>query len=738
MAVPQAAPAAEEVGAGQATAFTVAYGGYDNYYRSDDVVAGSQPGISTPAPSSFAGVLLLTQPGVRLPDGAGVRFLAAFPDANSGAVAYFNATEGPSTDLVIELDNTTFTSTMGPGNTVGLTGTLVFNRNATLYRAVVGSIRTVRDYVEGPRIIRPIFAHTTTQQDSSVVLHREYMNGTGSNTLVFAPADDSTELTLLPDGNFTVGLVPGAPEGRVAFTVLVSWSPHLRSFQPDQLLAEGQRGIANTPQVTQLSFLTYPEKLLAGSWRFLTYFGRRVGRMRDSLIAARLMMSRLASAATEAALGAALANLNLQQGYYQYNGQDFIPVGTVCHEETLGDYASWTNIQEGTPELGGRLWCDYKMIDTDFLLLPFLAQYFLNTSQGADRAPAFLESTVPPAGGTALNLNSAYGELLDANANLVLELARPFATNQTVDTLISLRPGQLVGNWRDSEAGLGMATIPYDVNTALVPAALRAIQELAAAGILDPAMEAEAAELATVWETQTAPFFEITVPAAEAEEMVGAYSRDLGVPSPVTRQAGSTAANLTFYALALHPNGTQARWSSWGTAKPSAAVGSDVCDRPLILRHALWRSMQVPVMHSDVGFNLLYQSNVPEEIIRSVPTLLSEFPGGLLTPAGMVVANPAYSALASPPVARQLYANTSAGAYHGTVVWGFQQALMVEGVERQLALCQSASPPDWCDDQNLVDELRAALDRLCGVITSNPTVAFSEASPAASWLGTMH
>ena len=180
-------------------------------------------------------------------------------------------------------------------------------------------------------------------------------------------------LTLLPDGNFTVGLVPGAPEGRVAFTVLVSWSPHLRSFQPDQLLAEGQRGIANTPQVTQvrlswggivlhraslhgvadallvyadlpallsrwlqLSFLTYPEKLLAGSWRFLTYFGRRVGRMRlmgahtafccardavaficwhatcrDSLIAARLMMSRLASAATEAALGAALGELIL-------------------------------------------------------------------------------------------------------------------------------------------------------------------------------------------------------------------------------------------------------------------------------------------------------------------------------------------------------------------------------------------------------------------------------------------
>lgn len=38
------------------------------------------------------------------------------------------------------------------------------------------------------------------------------------------------------------------------------------------------------------------------------------------------------------------------------------PSVQVCHEETLGDYASFTNIQEGTPELGGQLWCDYKMV----------------------------------------------------------------------------------------------------------------------------------------------------------------------------------------------------------------------------------------------------------------------------------------------------------------------------------------------------------------------------------------
>lgn len=39
----------------------------------------------------------------------------------------------------------------------------------------------------------------------------------------------------------------------------------------------------------------------------------------------------------------------------------------------------------------------------------------------------------------------APGELLDANANLVLQLARPFAADPTIDSLISIRPGQAVG-----------------------------------------------------------------------------------------------------------------------------------------------------------------------------------------------------------------------------------------------------------------------------------------------------
>ena len=45
---------------------------------------------------AHAGVLLLNTPGVRQPDGTGARVLVGLPAGNSGAVAYFNASEGPS------------------------------------------------------------------------------------------------------------------------------------------------------------------------------------------------------------------------------------------------------------------------------------------------------------------------------------------------------------------------------------------------------------------------------------------------------------------------------------------------------------------------------------------------------------------------------------------------------------------------------------------------------------------
>jgi hypothetical protein len=60
------------------------------------------------------------------------------------------------------------------------------------------------------------------------------------------------------------------------------------------------------------------------------------------------------------------------------------------------------------------------------------------------------------------------------------------------------------------------------------------------------------------------------------------------------------------------------------------------------------------------------------------------FPAGLLTPVGVVVANPVYAAPA-------IQAKLTRSAYHGTVVWSWQQAVLAAGLRRQLQ--RSDLPP---------------------------------------------
>lgn len=91
-----------------------------------------------------------------------------------------------------------------------------------------------------------------------------------------------------------------------------------------------------------------------------------------------------------------------------------IPVGTVCHEETIGDYASYVNIQNNQSYLGNEMGCDYKMVDSDWLLMPSAARYFLQLPQGAGRAQNFTAtpSTLQKGG------NYTYGQLMNLNAGM--------------------------------------------------------------------------------------------------------------------------------------------------------------------------------------------------------------------------------------------------------------------------------------------------------------------------------
>jgi hypothetical protein len=155
--------------------------------------------------------------------------------------------------------------------------------------------------------------------------------------------------------------------GQYHFNVSYNYT-QLVQLNATTLLNTNAQANATSQNALDLSFLTYSTKLLAGTWRFLTYFGR------DSMIAMLLLKDKLSNEALEAGIGAVLERSNA--------------TGTLCHEETIGDYAtllnSLNNITSTDPTY------DYKMIDTDFYLQPLLAQYFLNTSDTQNRTSSFL------------------------------------------------------------------------------------------------------------------------------------------------------------------------------------------------------------------------------------------------------------------------------------------------------------------------------------------------------------
>ena len=89
------------------------------------------------------------------------------------------------------------------------------------------------------------------------------------------------------------------------------------------------------------------------------------------------------------------------------------------------------------------------------------------------------------------------------------------------------------------------------------------------------------------------------------------------------------------------------------------------------------KAVRYPVLHSDAGFALLLQDPPVAELEPMIDAMLRPFPAGLLTDAGLLVANPVF---ADADIQRRFGRN----AYHGTVVWSWQQALLAAGLQRQL------------------------------------------------------
>lgn len=105
-----------------------------------------------------------------------------------------------------------------------------------------------------------------------------------------------------------------------------------------------------------------------------------------------------------------------------------------------------------------------------------------------------------------------------------------------------------------------------------------------------------------------------------------------------------------------------------------------------------------------------------------------------MTDVGMLISNPAFGE-------DSVYAqNWTTGAYHGTVVWSWQLAMMAKGLELQMGRCEvttnfsmmkksggkgmakakaKAAVPDFCTDDSIFENVKAAYNELWDSIEKN-------------------
>jgi hypothetical protein len=620
------------------------------------------------------------------------RLLVAWPAGNSGALASFEPGSGRPGTLAMRFENISssgealcpiYVTDVNGCPRVGVTGAINFNDSAILSVPVLGSIRAIRDFTEGGHVDQSFqnsfgFAENS---DGSAAINRTWFDGVTTTTIKFYPMNGAEKVVVHRNSAWTLSFGSGTYRFEASFNY-----PQLSQLSPKEVLADSASELIEENQdlTTSLAFLSYSSKLLAGTWRFLTYFGR------DSMISMLLMQSVLSQEAIEAVIGAVLERIDREDG-------------TVCHEEVLGDYATYLNRQEGIASSKPR--CDYKMIDTDFLLPIAMQRYFLDTQPGQQASDGFFKKTA-----TFLEENHGltYADLAQTTAEKIMRTAAPFAKSPTKANLIHLRDGEGVGQWRDSGNGLGGGRTPYDVNAALVPAGLRAIAALSQAGFFPdhPDWKDTADQYAQIWEDQALHFFEITVSQADAKSRVKSYVSAAGLSVP-TNTENITGA-VKFYGLAV-----------------DASINS---------------GNAVPVMNTDDCFRLFFlnttnQTQLSAFVKQTADNIIRPFPIGLSTGVGLVVANPAYANDAD-------YASGfSQRDYHGTVVWSFQLAMMGAGLGRQLGRCETDTRPgepslptlytrqfdqdrltllpDFCTDTKLYTKVLSAYNHLWDTIDTN-------------------
>lgn len=586
---------------------------------------------------------------ILLRSGTEPRLLVAFPAGNSGVGLWFERTQKPVRWSAI--------GAATPLRRMDARGRPLFGvaidaaieaPRLGVSQAVLSNVRVLRDYQAlGARGLPDAVRADAQVVGRTLRWARDRLDG--------APGYELS--VTVTGGAVRDGALLAGQDGAIRLHIeALTGEPPLTPLADAELLSgdAGQDKLARNA----LTFLSYKEKFLAGSWRFNTYFGR------DTLMSVRLLMPALQPQAVEAGLGSVLARLS--------------PDGIVAHEEDIGEFAILGHRRLGASQDTDAPIFNFNMVDGDYMLAPVAAAWLLDDPRGRARAKAFLQG----ADGRFEDRGRTAGRDLVVNFRRVVTSATPFGEKPSYDRLIALKEGHMAGQWRDSDEGIGRGRYAYDVNAVFVPAALDAIARFFRSGLLDAflteddrALFGRADALAETWRKRAPPLFDVSLSNASARASISAYAAAAGVPSAPALQAIGTG-GVAFKAISLDGRG-----------------------RP------------VAIVHTDEAFDLLFGAPDPDRLDSAVRAMMQPFPAGLFTDAGVLVANPAFA----PP---EVQARFSKNAYHGAVVWSWQQAVLAEGLRRQLARTDLPAPTRA--------RLSEAQSRLWRVIRATAAVRTSE------------
>jgi len=562
-----------------------------------------------------------------LRSGAEPRIIVAFPAGNSGVGVWFERLAKPVSWKVLASPRPTSVRDTQGRELRGIVTELEADAATLQVRgALLSSVRVLRDYQAPGSTLGEVLAEAS-QAGHRVTWERDRLDGAAGYKLSIEVLNggDVVEGKRLQAGN--------SGSLRLRVTAVTGEAP-LTPIPAAELLNDRAGSDTRARQV--LTFLSYREKFLAGSWRFNTYFGR------DTLMSVVLLRPAMQARAIEDGIGSVIERLS--------------PDGEVAHEEEVGEFAVLRN-REARGRASDEPRYDYGMIDGSFLLPIVLAEWLLDDPRGRRRAASFLAARTAS--------GEAYGQAIMRNFEWVLTRTTPFARDPVPRNLVSIKSGRNTGQWRDSEQGLGGGRYPYDVNVAMIPAALESIQRLHASGLLArygtaPQRQrlAQSQKQLRTWEQHAPALFEVRVPPDEAGAKVARYASRVGVdPVPVE---GVGVDRVPVEGAPLE------RPSPAREPFRFDALSLDAAADP------------IPIMHSDVGFTLLFGNPTTEQLTRALAVITRQFPEGLWTPIGLLVANPALAE-------DRLQDEFGRSAYHGTVVWSWQQAVLAAGLERQLA-----------------------------------------------------